>query len=161
MSWYALQVASGREDTCRKALRSRGCKAFAPTQTFLRRVHGQDGRMVEVRRALMPGYLFFPANGDPRAALSKPGVYDVLRRSDGYPAPIPRDQIKRVAKAAPAEPQYRGIRKGSRVGVSVGMWRDNQFTVLSLTEKRAEVETQLMGKPVKMRLPLDMLDLCA
>ena len=158
MSWYALQVISGREEACQRALRQPGRKAYVPTQTFLRRVHRRDRRMVEVKRALLPGYVFLPAKSDLAAVRAWSDVHDVLRDSAGNPAVIPREQIKRLAKAAPAEPEYRGIRRGSTVEVTVGPWRERRFNVLSLTDKRAEVETQLMGRTVRMRLPLDMLE---
>lgn len=159
MSWYALQVISGREEACQRALRQPGRKAYVPTQTFLRRVHRRDRRMVEVRRALMPGYVFLPAKSDLGAALDKPGVYDVLRLSDGYPAVIPRDQIKRLAKAAPAEPEYRGIKKGSYVEVMVGAFRGFKAEVLVIRKKHAEMSVSIFGKGTPLKLPLDALEL--
>ena len=62
MAWYCLFCKAGQEQNVIRMLQERGAKPLAPMAVYVR--PGQNGKE-QVRRRLLPGYVFFEQNDPP------------------------------------------------------------------------------------------------
>jgi transcription antitermination factor NusG len=84
--WFALQVRTGLESVCSRALGSKGYEEFLPLST-----------KAGVRaQALFPGYLFCRINGDVKGlVVTTPGVIRIVG-CGGIPSPIADEEIATI-----------------------------------------------------------------
>ena len=93
MQWFALRCLSGSEFTAMEALCRRGVFAFAPVE-YRRRLMGRRRRPVQMRAALLPGYVLAKMQHG-HAARECPLIWGVVTIR-GEPAPLPEYGVLRL-----------------------------------------------------------------
>jgi len=93
VSWYAMQVRTGREGDVVAMLHRAGIHATAPARAALER---RGGQWEPVRRALLPGYVLIEAEMTVRLYYHlsrKPAVVRLLGSAGQVVSPIPPEQM--------------------------------------------------------------------
>jgi len=94
MSWYALQVLTGREQDVAEMLRRTRIQAIAPEEQVFER---RGGEWHTVRKTLLPGYVLIHVDMTVRLydnLTHKPYVLALIGSAGDRFAPIPDDQIQ-------------------------------------------------------------------
>lgn len=95
--WYACYTRARHEKRVERVLRDRGIDSYLPT--VARESQWKDRRKT-VDWPLFPGYVFgrFTLR-DVHTVLTTPGIATIVR-SNGYPTPIPDDELENVRRVA-------------------------------------------------------------
>ena len=164
--WCAVQTQARSEDKAAFHLNRQGFEVFLPKH-LKRRKHAR--RIDWVPSPLFPRYLFVAI--DPHATSwssirSTVGVSDLVRFG-GAPAPVPMNVITEIK----AREDEKGLVKafsgctfkaGDRVRVVDGPLADLEGLFHCVTdEERVTVLFDLMGREVKVRVPLETVYACA
>jgi transcriptional antiterminator RfaH len=159
-TWYVVHTHAMAEETARTHLARQGFTAFLP-QYLRRRRHAR--RTDWVRAPLFPRYLFVAmdiAQMRWRAVSSTIGVSRLLCHGD-WPAPVPEGVVEEVMSQRDDDGLIRlatriPFEKGQAIQVVSGALTDmvGRFECMS-DEERVIMLLDLMGRPVKIKLPLD------
>lgn len=96
MSWYAMQVLTGREDDVVAMLHRAGIHATAPVRAALER---RGGQWEPVRKALLPGYVLIECEMTVQLYYHlgrKPAVVRLLGGAGEVASPIPPEQMRSI-----------------------------------------------------------------
>lgn len=121
--WYGLLTTPQGEERAQAMLEHANVYSFFPV-TKAKRL--RRGKRVDVKRRYLPGYLFARFPGTPRwhRVLAQPFIRDVIRRQDGWPAPIAASTLDRIyAMRDTIEERDRAartFRKGERARILEG-----------------------------------------
>ena len=164
--WCAVQTHVRSEDKATFQLRRQGYEVFLP-KYLKRRKHAR--RIDWVSAPLFPRYLFVAIDPDTTpwwAIQSTVGVSFLIRFGD-LPASVPADIITEIK----ARQNDKGLvkthaggtfRQGDRVRIIDGPLNDLEGLFESSTdEERVTILLSLMGREVKVRVPLETVYACA
>ena len=153
MSYFVIQVTTGKEKECRTYLMKSGCFS-EKSLVFPRRklMIRKQGKVREKQAPLFPGYLFFRANevhpDQVRAVRETPGIFCFLR-IDGNPIPLYREEEEQLNLF---------MRTGEIAGISqIDLQENNKITVTQGPLKGQEgliVKLDKRKKRAKVRLSL-------
>lgn len=155
LAWYALTVRSGREDSVRSALDSRGYNTLLPR---FRSAEQPSAIPSRGWKALYPGYLFcqFDAmlNGK---IITTPGVISVVSCGRQW-LPVDEEEIRSlrclVASDVPRYP-WRYIPTGCRVRIESGPLKSAMGVVVD--SHRLVVSITILGRSSVIELPDDTI----
>jgi transcriptional antiterminator RfaH len=164
--WCAVQTHVRSEDKATFQLRRQGYEVFLP-KYLKRRKHAR--RIDWVSAPLFPRYLFVAIDPDTTpwwAIQSTVGVSSLIRFGN-LPASVPADIITEIK----ARQNEKGLvkthagctfRQGDRVRIIDGPLNDLEGLFESSTdEERVTILLSLMGREVKVRVPLETVYACA
>jgi transcription antitermination factor NusG len=148
MNWYAVSTWAQNALDARADLIALGYQIYVPCETVERRV---GRRMVAKRRPVWPGYLFVRCyEAEFGAVLAVEGVHDFIRDYDK------REPVKLVENALvpvllaelfgeldyTRKPETWTPAIGDRVKVRSGKWKGYLGSVLSLSKRKAILDTK-------------------
>jgi transcription antitermination factor NusG len=146
-NWYAISAWASQLDGVLKELRSQRVDYYVPSETVERRV---GRRMVVTNRPVWPGYVFLHCQpGAFGGVLCIDGVYDFIRGENREPVKLWADALVPVVLAEifgdldytrNREVVYRPQR-GDKVRIRSGKWKGYLGSVLSLSKRKALLET--------------------
>ena len=164
--WCAVQTHVKSEDKAEFHLRHQGYSVFLPKH-LKRRKHAR--RIDWVSAPLFPRYLFvaIDPNTTPWCAIrSTVGVSSLICFGD-VPAAVPADIITEIKARQDKKGLVKthagcGFKKGDRVRIIDGPLNDLEGLFESPTdEERVTVLLSLMGREVKVHVPLETVYACA
>lgn len=163
MNWYAIRTQPQREFAVEAILKTKGLKAFCPTEVRYRFV---GKKKVPHDYAMLARYLFASGDGLLRTVrwLKERGLVNGLVGFDGIPAPIPESAIHRLARmsgsAIPTKSQ--AVRKsfapGDRVEIMVGPLQTLVVEVASIKGRAATVIVPMLGSERRVEIPVESLE---
>jgi transcriptional antiterminator RfaH len=165
-AWCAVQTHARSEDKAAFHLRRQGYTVFLPKH-LKRRKHAR--RIDWVPAPLFPRYLFValdPEAGRWWSIRSTVGVSNLIRFGDG-PAVVPSEIITEIMARQDEKGMvkaYTGyaFKSGDRVKIIDGPLNDLEGLFLCATdEERVTILLNLMGREVKVRVPLETVYACA
>lgn len=151
--WFAVQVWSGREQSCASHLRVRGYDVFLPC--YQQRRCWSD-RIRTVDRPLFAGYVFCKTSAHAIGkAISAPGVIRLV--GDGQqPLPIPMEEIaalQQIVSADVAAEPWPFVQEGERVRIDVGPLAGVDGIVTQLkTRNRLIVSVTLLQRSIAVEV---------
>lgn len=174
--WYALLVTTQREFGIARKLNARGITAFAPREWRWRRKNRYQKSKRRETYPAYPKYVFagVPAGFTlPWAALAEHRlIRGYLGDAAGRPKPLSPGDIIRIMEAAecpvfvePDENQYmrtgHEFTLGDPARVAEGSLEGLVMTIEGFEQDKAVGTLELLGRPTKVTLPLDILEKAA
>ena len=165
-TWCAVHTHARAEDKAEFHLRRQGYTVFLP-KYLKRRKHAR--RIDWVSAPLFPRYLFVaidPEAGRWWSIRSTVGVSNLIS-FDGFPAKVPSHVIDEIQARQDEKGLVKthagcGFKPGERVRIIRGPLGELEGLFDSPTdEERVTVLLQLMGREVKVRVPLETVYACA
>lgn len=159
--WYCLELHPGALDLAQRHLTFQKFQTWRPAFQEIRKRPAKDGSLTR-EVALFPGYLFvtFDVERDPWQRLFfTHGVKYLFRRTDGYPALLPKDavaladqQSAELTKAVLARYAPALIAKGDEVEVTQGPMKGFRALVQLQESERVHVLLSIMGRSTQLSL---------
>lgn len=161
-SWYAVHTQPRAEAQARHHLERQGFSVYLP-QYLKRRRHAR--RVETVTAPLFPRYLFVgfdPESCRWRAVHSTMGVCYMITNGD-EPVKVPESVISQIrdreneAGLVELEPAV-SFRHGQKVQILGGALSDQMGLFDCVTDQeRVQILIELLGRPVKVRVPLELI----
>lgn len=148
MSLYVLHVQTGNELKIHRELRRQKLEAYVPEENALLR---KDGKWQEVRRILMPGYVFISLELSAQLYYKVRAVPGVIRFLGSPPEPVSEQEQQHMEwllnDGEVIEPSE-GIIKNGRVVITSGKLAGMEGQILHFNrrQKRATALVSIFGK---------------
>jgi len=159
--WYAVATQPRMELWARANLWERGLEVYLPQ--YMRRVR-HARRVIEVKSAFFPGYLFVAADlelGHRRKVDSAPGTIGMVAFGE-QPAAVPDAVMAELRRREGADGLHRiaapGFRPGQKVRLAEGAFADHAALFESEVDAtRVVVLLELLGRRVRMKVARDVV----
>ena len=160
--WYVVQTQARSEELARRNLERQNFRTYLPVYS---RRHRHARRVAHVRRPLFPRYLFVAMDIELtrwRAIQSTIGVSQLVCFGS-QPAPLPAGIVEAIVERENAEgivdtESVNKLKPGDKIQVLAGALIDRIGMLLDLADdERVIVLLDLLGRPVKVKLPSDLV----
>jgi transcriptional antiterminator RfaH len=164
--WFVVHTHAHAEELAKRNLERQGFHTYLPVY-IRRRRHAR--RVTRVRRPLFPRYLFVAMDIEQtrwRAIQSTIGVVQLVCFGT-RPAPMPEGVVEAITERENSEgvvdtENVKSLKPGDKVQILAGALMDRIGMLLNLTDdERVVVMLDLLGRPVKVELPGELISACA